>query len=89
MADNEPSGPFHAGPGTAHEISVMAGFIAAFIIIAVVYLIIWKVYNKRSEAGEMQRRHILAEKTNPRNTRVMEDKAGNRVSAAYSAAPGY
>ena len=89
MADNEPSGSFHAGPGIAHEVGVMAAFIAGFIIITVLYLIIWKVYNKRSEAGEMQRRHILAEKTNPRNTRVMEDKAGNRVSTAYSAAPGY
>ena len=89
MADNEPSGSFHAGPGTAHELGVMAGFVAGFIIITVAYLIIWRVYNKRSEATETQRRHILAEKTNPRNTRVMEDKAGNRSSAAYSAAPGY
>lgn len=89
MTDNEPSGPFHAGPGTVHEVAVMAGFIAGFIIITVVYLIIWRVYNKRCEAREIQRRHILAEKTNPRNTRIMEDKAGNRVSAAYSAAPGY
>ena len=89
MAANEPSGPYNAGPGTAHEIGVMVGFIGAFIIITALYLIIWRVYNKRSEAREMQRRHILAEKTNPRNTRVMEDKAGNRVSAAYSAAPGY
>ena len=89
MADKEPSGPFHAGPGIAHEIGIMAGFIAAFIIIAVVYLVIWRLNNKRSEVGEMQRRHVLAEKTNPRNTRVMEDKAGNEISAAYSAAPGY
>ena len=89
MADNEPSGPFHAGPGTAHEIGVMVGFMAAFVIITGAYLIIWRIYNKRSEASEVQRRHILAEKTNPRNTRVMDDKAGNRASAAYSAAPGY
>ncbi|CAD6577642.1 MAG: hypothetical protein ASARMPRED_008353 [Alectoria sarmentosa] len=89
MADDEPSGPFHAGPGTAHEIGVMAGFIAAFILIPVVYLIIWRVYNKRSEAREIQRRHSLAEKKNPRNTRIVEDKAADRISAAYSAAPGY
>ena len=89
MAENEPSGPFHAGPGTAHEIGVMIGFMAAFLIITAVYLIIWKFSNKRSEAKETQRRHILAEKTNPSNTRVIEDKTDNRASAAYSAAPGY
>ena len=89
MADNEPSGPYHPGPGTAHEVGVMVGFMAAFVIIAASYLIIWKLYNKRSEAKEIQRRHVLAEKTNPRNTRVMDGKAEDRSSAAYSAAPGY
>lgn len=89
MADNEPPGLFHAGPGTAHEVGVMVGFMAAFAIITGGYLIIWRVYNKRSEARELQRRHNLAEKTNPRNTKVMEDKDGKRGSVAYSAAPGY
>ena len=85
MSDNEPSGPFHAGPGTAHELGVMVGFMAAFVIITATYLVIWKLYNKRSEAKEIQRRHVLAEKTNPRNTRVMDEKAGDRISVV----PGY
>ena len=85
MSANEPSGPYHAGPGTAHEVGVMVGFMAAFVLIASSYLILWKLYLKRSEAKEVQRRHVLAEKTNPRNTRVMDEKAGDRSSAA----PGY
>ncbi|KAL2052483.1 hypothetical protein ABVK25_007355 [Lepraria finkii] len=86
MSNNqEPSGPFHAGPGTAHEIGVMVAFMAAFVIITLVYLVMWKVGNKRGEAQEMQRRQMLAEKTNPRNTGVMDDKSGAR----HSVAPGY
>lgn len=90
--NQEPTGPFHAGPGTAQEVGVMIGFMAAFVLVTVVYLIIWKIGNKRGEAQEMQRRQVLAEKTNPRNTRIMngngngnDDKSGDRISTA----PGY
>lgn len=40
--DNEPSSPYHAGPGTAHEIGVMMGFIVAFVLSMGLYLIFWK-----------------------------------------------
>ena len=86
MSNNqEPSGPFHAGPGTAHEIGVMVAFMAAIVIITLVNLVMWKVGNKRGEAQEKQRRQKLPEKTNPRNTGVMDDKSGAR----HSVAPGY
>jgi len=74
-SNTEPMGPFLAGPGTYQEIGIMAGFIAAFILITVIYLIVWKAGNKREEAKEMEpleRQKVLAEKTNPRNTRVFE-----------------
>ena len=82
MADKEPSGPFHAGPGTAHEIGVMVGFMAAFVLITTIYLILWRINNKRSEAAEVQRRQSLAEKIDPRNTSVWEDRDEKRASAA-------
>ena len=63
----------------------MIAFMAAFVIITLVYLVMWKVGNKRGEAQEMQRRQMLPVKTNPRDTRVMDDKSGAR----HSVAPGY
>ena len=90
MSDtNAPQPPYHPGPGTGHEIGVMVGFMAAFVIITAVYLVIWRVNNKRSEAKEMERRTSLAERTNPRNTRVLDEKSGDKISPTHSPAPGY
>lgn len=84
--NQSPTGPYHAGPGTAHEIGVMIGFMAAFVLVTVAYLVMWKIGNKKGEAKEMQRRQVLAEKTHPRNTKIMEDdKLRDRISVA----PGY
>ena len=89
MAKNplEPSGPYHVGPGTAHEIGIMIGFMAIFVISTAIYLVFWKIGNRKGEAKERERRQILHEKTtNPRNTRVMEvhdmDQGSNRDSTA-------
>lgn len=68
----------------------MIGFMAAFVIVTAVYLVMWKVGNKRGEAKEMERRADLREKgTNPRNTRVVhqmdggwEEARGKRESLA-------
>ena len=84
--------PFHAGPGTAHEIGVMVGFMAAFVLVATVYLVVWRMKNKRSDAKEVERRRALDEKMSPMNMGggVEEDeKVGSRGSGAYSAAAGY
>lgn len=55
-SNTEPIGPFLAGPGTYQEIGIIAGFIAAFILIAVIiYLIVWEAGNRREEAKEMER----------------------------------
>ena len=90
MSDTQaPTPPYHPGPGTGHEIGVMVGFMAAFVIITAAYLVIWRINNKRSEAKEVERRTSLAEKTNPRNTRVLEEKAGDKISHTDSPAPGY
>jgi len=39
---NVPHIPFHRGPGTAQEVGVMLGFIAAFVLSMSVYLLFWK-----------------------------------------------
>ncbi len=82
-----PTGPYHAGPGTAHEIGVMIGFMAAFVLITLVYLVMWRIGNKKGEAKERERRQVLAEKTNPRNTKVYEDDKGR--DAITVVGPGY
>ena len=69
---NEPTGPFHAGPGTGHEIGVMIGFMAIFVLITVAYLLAWSMGNKKDDAKERQRREDLHEQmTNPRSTKVI------------------
>lgn len=86
IQDQSPTGPYHAGPGTAHEIGVMIGFMAAFVLITAVYLVMWKIGNRRGEARERERRQLLAEKTNFSDAKVMEDEKGrDRISVA----PGY
>ena len=78
-----PTGPYHAGPGTAHEIGVMIGFMAAFVLITIVYLVMWKIGNRRGEAKERQRRQMLAEKTQSSKPMVMEnEKARDRIGVA-------
>lgn len=58
----------------------MASFIAALILITIV----WKVGKKRDEAIEMQRRQVLAEKTNSRNMRIRVERAERAsVAAGY------
>ena len=87
-----PTGPYHAGPGTAHEIGVMIGFMAAFVLVAAAYLVIWRIKNKRSDAKEVQRRRALDEKMGSMNMGVgveEDEKAESRGSGAYSAAAGY
>ncbi|KAL9099570.1 MAG: hypothetical protein Q9163_004950 [Psora crenata] len=70
---NEPTGSYHAGPGTAHEIGVMMGFIAVFLLVTAVYLVLWKIGNKKGAAKERERRHILHEKAkNSQDTSAME-----------------
>jgi len=60
----------------------MASFIAALILITIIYLVVWKVGKKRDEAIEMQRRQVLAEKTNSRNMRIRVERAERRASVA-------
>ena len=84
---NEPTGPYNPGPGTPHEVGVMIGFMAIFVLVTTVYLVLWKIGNKKGEAKERERKQILHEETtNPRNTRVIEvhdmDKGDNRDSIA-------
>ncbi|MDI1489462.1 MAG: hypothetical protein OHK93_008741 [Ramalina farinacea] len=68
---NEPKGAYHPGPGTAHEVGVMIGFMAAFVLITVAYLMLWRLGNSKGEAKERLRREDLQEKLHrPRNTRV-------------------
>ena len=87
MQNQAPTGPYHAGPGTAHEIGVMIGFMAAFVLITVVYLVMWRIGNQRGEELERQRRQLLAEQTNPRNTKIYEDSKG--ADTISTVAPGY
>lgn len=35
----EPTGRYHAGPGTAHEVGLVNGFMAAFVLVIVAYLV--------------------------------------------------
>ncbi|KAL9128426.1 MAG: hypothetical protein Q9217_002888 [Psora testacea] len=87
---NEPTGPYHAGPGTAHEIGVMIGFIAIFFLITAVYLVLWKIGNKKGEAKERERRQILHEKTtNPRDTSITEVHEMDKGENGGSVAQGY
>lgn len=39
MAENI---PFHAGPGTRHEVGVMVGFMVLFVLSMGVYLVFWR-----------------------------------------------
>ena len=39
MAENI---PFHAGPGTRHEVGVMVGFMVLFALSMGVYLVLWR-----------------------------------------------
>lgn len=57
-----PKIPFHAGPGTVHEIGVMIAFIAAFVLTTLGYLWVWKRGNRREEAREVQRRQLLRDR---------------------------
>jgi len=82
-SNTESTGHFHAGPGTYHEVGIMAGFIAAFILITIIYPIVWKAGNKREEAKEMERRKVLAEKTNPRTTRVFKKEGVGDCGCGY------
>lgn len=34
--------PYHAGPGTAHEIGIMVAFIAAFVLSMGAYYLVWR-----------------------------------------------
>ena len=63
----EPSGHFNPGPGTAHEIGVMIGFILVFFIVSLGYLLFWKIGNRKEEMREWRRRQQLREKAS--NTR--------------------
>ena len=40
--DQSPTGPYHAGPGTPHEIGIMIGFMATFVLTMVIYWIAWQ-----------------------------------------------
>ena len=62
----------------------MIGFMAAFLLITIIYLVMWRIGNKRGEERERQRRQILAEKT---NSKIYEDSKG--ADAISTAAPGY
>lgn len=42
MSDNSPTAPYHAGPGTAHEIGIMVAFIAAFVLSMGAYYLVWR-----------------------------------------------
>ena len=82
--------PYHAGPGTRHEIGVMVGFIVIFILSIVLYLIVWKLSNKREAAKEQERRHLLQEKTvNFENTGEKEVLEMDRNEERDSVAHGY
>lgn len=57
-----PHGPhisYDAGPGTAHEVGVMLGFMAVFVLSMTVYLLIWRIAFRRSERKELARRAAL------------------------------
>ena len=79
-----PTGPYHPGPGTAHEVGVMIGFMAAFVIVTVAYSVIWKIGNRKEEAKEMQRRQVLAEKTRPRDSKTAQDDDSREGISAVS-----
>ena len=50
----------------------MIGFMAAFALIAVAYLLIWNMGNKKDDAKERQRREDLHEKmSNPRSEKMV------------------
>lgn len=81
--DQSPTGPYHAGPGTGHEIGIMIGFMAAFVLITLGYLVMWRVGNKKGEAKERERRQLLAEKTSPRDTNTVgNEKEGDEIGVA-------
>ena len=88
--DNEPRGPYHPGPGTVHEIGVMIGFMAAFVLITLAYLLLWRLGHSKGEAKERSRREELHEKlTHPRNTRVFAVHEMDRPEDRSSVSQGY
>lgn len=42
MSDTEPKVPFHPAPSVGHEIGVMFGFMAFFVLSMVVYYVFWQ-----------------------------------------------
>ena len=57
------------------------------MIITVVYLVMWKVGNRKGEDRERQRRQILAEKTDTKNRTVFENVKGGNSNGSVT--PGY
>lgn len=63
--------PYHAGPDTAHEVGVMLGFMAVFMLSMTVYLLIWRIAFRRAERKELaehaaitqQRKSAVAEQS--------------------------
>ena len=78
MAKNPkaPDGPFHPGPGTGHEVGVMFAFIIVFILLTLVYLLFWRISNKKEETLERQRRQALREKL---GTTGAEEKSSGEI----------
>ena len=42
MSDTEPKVPFHPAPSVGHEIGVMFGFMAFFVVSMGVYYVVWQ-----------------------------------------------
>ncbi|MCJ1265312.1 hypothetical protein MMC22_005188 [Lobaria immixta] len=63
MVENQsPKIAFHPAPSVGHELGVMFGFMAVFVVAMAVYLAFFKANNRRSEAREIARREELAQK---------------------------
>ncbi|MCJ1426743.1 hypothetical protein MMC29_004646 [Sticta canariensis] len=54
--------PYHPAPSVGHELGIMFGFMAIFVISMGVYLFLWKLGNRRNEAYEIARREKLAQR---------------------------
>ncbi|KAI4098425.1 MAG: hypothetical protein L6R37_006507 [Teloschistes peruensis] len=55
-----PKIPFHPGPPLSHELGVMFGFIAIFILAVLVYYYSWRIVNEIEAKREWKRRVRLA-----------------------------
>ncbi|MCJ1464381.1 hypothetical protein MMC07_002994 [Pseudocyphellaria aurata] len=54
--------PSHPPPPLGHDLGIMFGFMALFLISMGVYLVVWKAGNRRSEARETARREALGQR---------------------------